>query len=107
MLIYELTNGIPSMIVSLFVESQRNAIIYGDEVISKEIIIDTFNNYFANMKSYIKSQRPSVNRRIETSDRIDGSSSKTTLFKETHELFKSDIKRAIEYLGSRIAIEYI
>lgn len=106
-LIYELTNGIPSMIVSLFVESQRNAIIYGEEVISKEIIIDTFNNYFANMKSYINPQRASTSKRIETSDRIDGPSLKTTLFQEAHKLFKGDMNRMIEYLNSRISVEYI
>lgn len=106
-LIYELTNGIPSMIVSLFVESQRNAIIQRDEVISKEIIINTFNNYFANMKPYIKPQRTSTHRRIETNDKLDGLTSKTTLFKEAHNLFKGDIAQAIEYLSSKIAIEHI
>lgn len=56
-LLYKLSNGIPSMIVSLFVEAQRNVITGGQETLSPSAFEITFRENFATMAPYIELEK--------------------------------------------------
>ena len=52
--LYGLTNGLPSLTVILFIETQKKAILSNIDSISEELFYEVFDDVFSNMKSYIK-----------------------------------------------------
>ncbi|MCI8421892.1 MAG: AAA family ATPase, partial [Clostridia bacterium] len=64
-ILYKLSNGIPSMLVSLFVETQRNVILSGEEELTPTAFENTFKENFATMMPYINLDRVKVPNKKE------------------------------------------
>ena len=65
-LLYKLSNGIPSMLVSLFAEAQRNAILSGKEELTPAVFEATFKDNFSTMAKYIDFDKTKVSTKKET-----------------------------------------
>lgn len=65
-LLYKLSNGIPSMLVSLFAETQRNAILSGKEELTPAVFESTFKDNFSTMARYIDCDKTKVSTKKET-----------------------------------------
>lgn len=51
--IYQCSNGVIGLVVSLIMESQQMAILTGKEEITKDVIIDTFHTRMKNLQNFI------------------------------------------------------
>ena len=89
---YNLSNGFPSIVISLFVETQKSAILSGTEKITLELLRKTFNSRFSNILPFVSKKRieyPHItNQYCEDSKAIYGF--KENVFKTT--LLSSDKK---------------
>lgn len=109
-LFYKLSNGKPAMIVSLFVESQRVAIISGKEIMDIKLIEDTFNSYFSTMASYIdkdekkltKVKKYDVVLEEDKEDVVD-----KDLFNNVCKMTNKDIIKSINLLKNKISVDYV
>lgn len=54
--LYQCSNGVISLVVSLFVESQQTAILSGKEELTKEVILNAFNTRMKNLQDFIDSK---------------------------------------------------
>ena len=104
-LLYKLSNGIPSMVISLFVETQREAIISGKEELSVDLFEQVFKNNFSNMLPYISLDKKTITKKKEDVIIIDDiDSNNDNLF--TSNLDK-DISTLIMKLRDYIEVEII
>ena len=109
-LFYKLSNGKPAMIVSLFVESQRVAIISGKEIMDIKLIEDTFNSYFSTMASYIdkdekkltKVKKYDVVLEEDKEDVVD-----KDLFNNVCKMTNKDTIKSINLLRNKISVDYV
>ena len=109
-LFYKLSNGKPAMIVSLFVESQKNAIISGKEIISYEVIKDTFDNNFSTMSSYIDKVETKLSNVKKDKIVLEDTkvvSSDNDIFDRVNKITNKDLGRSIEILKEKISIDYL
>lgn len=109
-LFYKLSSGKPAMIVSLFVESQKNAIISGKEIISYEQIEDTFKNNFSTMSSYIDKveiKLSSVKKDKVILEDKENVRSDNDIFNRVNKITNKDLERSIEILKEKIVIDYL
>ena len=109
--IFKLSNGIPAIIVSLFVETQRNAILNDEDCVSSQSFTTTFKLYFANLLPFIN-QSEFVKQRCKHNKGNDEIikkqfDSNDDLFKEVSLLAKKDLNIAIDYLQKYISVEFV
>ena len=108
--IYRLTNGIPSLIISLFVETQRCIILEGKESISVEAFRKTFADELMNVDLYLantKAVTPIVKKEADKSSLSEISKNKEKAFENARSFAGKDVSKAINYLIEKIEIEII
>ena len=109
--IYKLTNGAPSMIISLFVETQKNVILCGQEKLDVKAFEKTFIDNFSNMISYVDLEKEgkSVNRkkRILIESKPDLSTNIDDLFVSVMEVSNRNISVAISMLKEKVNVEFV
>lgn len=109
-LLYKLSNGIPSMLVSLFAETQRNVILSGKEELSPAAFEATFKDNFSTMVPYIELGKIKVPVKKEVAEvkantiiAID----EQYLLYRVREQSGKDFNKFISLLKDNIAVEYI
>ena len=109
LLFYKLTNGIPSMMVSLFIESQKEAILSGEETLTKEIIERTFYNNFTNMIPYldINKQVSHSKQKLTYLSQNFESDVEQALILKVSKMSKKDTNMMIKTLQKYISVEYV
>ena len=108
--IYRLTNGIPSLIIALFVETQRCIILEGKESISVEAFRKTFADELMNVNLYLantKTTTPIVKKEADKSSLSEISKNKEKVFENARSFAGKDVSKAINYLIEKIEIEII
>lgn len=54
--LYQCSNGVVGLVVSLLMESQQMAILSGKEILSKEVILNTFHTRMKNLQNFIETE---------------------------------------------------
>lgn len=54
--LYQCSNGVIGLVVSLIIESQQTAILSGRETLSKEVILNTFHTRMKNLQGFIETE---------------------------------------------------
>ncbi len=109
-LLYKLSNGIPSMLVSLFAETQRSAILSGKEELTPAEFETTFKDNFSTMAPYIELDKIKIPVKKEVTEIIE---SKSVPIDEQYLLYRireqsgKDLIRFIGLLKDYIDVEYI
>lgn len=109
-LLYKLSNGIPSMLVSLFAETQRNVILSGKEELTPAAFEATFKDNFSTMAPYIELEKIKVSVKKEAAE---VTINKTIPIDEQYLLYRikeqsgKDFNKFILSLKDYIAVEYI
>ena len=109
-LLYKLSNGIPSMLVSLFAETQRSAILSGKEELTPAEFETTFKDNFSTMAPYIELDKIKIPVKKEVTE---VSESKSVPIDEQYLLYRireqsgKDLNRFIGLLKDYIGVEYI
>lgn len=109
-LLYKLSNGIPSMLVSLFVETQRSVILNGSEELTPVAFETTFKDNFSTMAPYIEFDRNKipVKRKVK-----EVNESKPVPIDEQYLLYRikeqsgRDFNKFIGLLKDSVNVEYI
>ena len=105
--LYSFSNGLPSMVISLFAEAQKKAIIEDIGCINSDLIKEVFDLMFSNVAPYIKPKKET--KKIakifgpETSDEYQ----REALFVAITNACKKDVSRAISMLNKKIEIDYV
>ena len=108
--LYGLTNGLPSLTVILFIETQKKAILSNIDSISEELFYEVFDEVFSNMKSYIKREsivskpKPVVNNQISIKTQ---NHCRSSIFLRAKEESNGDIDTFIEILLKDIEIDLV
>lgn len=109
-LLYKLSNGIPSMLVSLFAETQRSAILSGKEELTPAEFETTFKDNFSTMAPYIELDKIKIPVKKEVTEVRE---SKSVPIDEQYLLYRireqsgKDLIRFIGLLKDYIGVEYI
>ena len=109
-LLYRLSNGIPSMLVSIFIETQRNVILSGGETITPSAFEATFRENFATMVPYIELDKIKVSAKKQIAK---AGSSVTVPFNQQYLLYRireqsgKDLAKFIDSLTDNIQVEFI
>lgn len=56
--LYQCSNGVIGLVVSLLIESQQTAILSGKETLTKEVILNTFHTRMKNLQNFITVEPP-------------------------------------------------
>ena len=109
-LLYKLSNGIPSMLVSLFAETQRNVILNGKEELSPSAFETTFRDNFSTMAPYIELEKFKVpikkkTAEVKTNETIP-IDNKNTLG-SIRERAGKDVNKFIDLLKNNVNVEYV
>lgn len=107
-LFYKLTNGAVSMMVSLFIESQKFAIINGIERLTLDVIKTTFKNYFATMVNHIDIKETKITKKVnEQPIKLNQQSDYTSdnIFEDTRKVVDKDIEKALYLLKDKVNLE--
>ena len=109
-LLYTLSDGLPSMLVALFVEAQKEAIISGDEKITEESLKRTFSERFTNMIPHLQHRKvaalPRVKEMVKTWPNISKVNDRL-IFKELSMIAKKDLEVFTQLLQKVIAVELV
>lgn len=108
--LYKLSNGITSMLISLFVETQRNVILSGEEILTPTAFENTFKENFATMMPYIKLDKVKVTNKKEVEQvytSVSVSSDNPQLLYHISRQSGKDITQFINILKDNINVEYI
>ena len=96
------------MVISLFAESQKKAIVDDIPCISSKIIIDVFESLFSNVSSYVKPTPKSKKVPMAFGDSsINNDYQKEYLFDAASKISKRDISKALQMLINKIEVEYV
>lgn len=109
-LLYKLSNGIPSMLVSLFVEAQRNVILGGQEVLSCSAFETTIRENFATMSPYIELEKAKASSMKKAANVIPSAIVQTdnkNLLSHIQKQSAKDFTKFIELLKDCISVEFI
>ena len=108
--LYSLTNGLPSLTVILFIETQKKALLDNIPSISEELFNEVFNEVFTNMKSYIKRDNV-INKQKQIIDNQVNIKTqnycRTSIFSDAKNESKGEIGVFIELLLKNIEIELV
>jgi hypothetical protein len=109
-LLYKLSNGSPSMLVSLFVETQRNVILSGKEELTPSAFECTFKDNFSTMVPYIgldKIRLPVKKETVEVKKVQPIPIDEQYLLYRTKEQVGKDFNKFICLLKDNISVEFI
>ena len=108
--LYSLSNGLPSLVVSLFVEVQKSAILLGEERITIKLMRSTFEERFSNMSPFIKTcDKSFVTPVKKESPEVFNvvSATNESLFKTLALLSKKNISKYMELLKKNVIVEMV
>lgn len=109
-LLYKLSNGIPSMLISLFTETQRNGILSGTEQLTPSAFEATFKDNFSTMAPYIELDKVNVSVKKEV---VEVKEDKVVPIDEQYLLYRireqsgRDLNKFISLLKDNISVEFI
>lgn len=106
---YKYSNGIPGILISLFVESQRNAILSGEEVLSAKVVEDTFKINFTNLYPFIEKEEVHYfsKHKEQKNEPIKNDILKDNVFLRAYKISDKDVNKAINFLKNIISVEYV
>ncbi len=108
--LYRLSNGSPSMIVSLFAETQRSVILSGQEELSPLAFEKTFREIFSNMAPYVETEKFKVAVKKDKSEKTGQAPippDEQYLLYGIWEKSGKDLQTFIDLLKDRIAVEFL
>ncbi len=109
--LYKLTNGAPAMLVSLFVETQKNVILNGQEKLDVQSFKTTFKDSFSNMIPYLdltpKEKVPRRSKEKVLNNVANPVKANDNLFSSIAKLSDKNISTAINMLFEKINVEFI
>ena len=115
-LLFKMTDGIPSMIVALFVEAQKYAILRDALMLTPAILEETYKASFQNVAPFIdrgKETKPKQRRR-EGSEELKGPTARRPGLEAPEHLFADCAKRSnkdidvlISVLSKQIKVEFL
>ena len=108
--IYKLTNGAPSMIISLFVETQKMVILNGSERLDIKAFETCFRDNFANMIPYLALPKEETVQKKKTTPKPiiqDSITIREDIFMSISKAADKDISTAISMLKDIINVEFI
>lgn len=100
--IYELTDGVPANIVSLFVETQKRAILNDEKAINSVLFNDTFEELFANVR-----KGESTQRKVQSNLKYKPNGVNIEFFSSLIKDSKKDVDCAISLLKKEVVIELV
>ncbi|MCM1439786.1 MAG: ATP-binding protein [Roseburia sp.] len=109
-LLYKLSNGIPSMLVSLFAETQRRVILSGKEELTTAEFEATFKDNFSNMAPYIEFDKikiPTIKETAEVKESTPISIDEQYLLYRLREQSGKDFNKFIGLLKDNIGVDYV
>ncbi len=110
-ILYKLTNGAPSMIVSLFVETQKNVILNGQEKLDIKAFENTFNENFSNMVPYLNLSKENIvskkKKSIPDFKETEAESIGEDLFLNITKIANKNPSIAISMLKEKTNVEFI
>lgn len=109
-LLYKLSNGIPSMLVSLFAETQRSVILSGKDKLTPSAFEATFEDNFSTMAPYIEFDRNKIpiKRKVkEVNESKPVSIDEQYLLYRIKEQSGKDFNKFISLLKDSVSVEYI
>jgi len=109
-LLYKLSNGIPSMLVSLFAETQRNVILSGKEELTPAAFEATFKDNFSTMMPYIELDKikiPVKKEAVEVRANSILPIDEQYLLYRVREQSGKDFNKFISLLKDNVNVEYI
>ena len=108
--LYSLSNGLPSILVSLFVEAQKESVISGEETLTIELLKEVFNERFKNMLPFLQGKRitalPKVKDMQKTWPSV-GTVNNNYLFKEFSTIARKDTEVFVQLLEKAITVELV
>ncbi len=111
---YDHSNGLPSMLVSLFVETQKNIIISGEQKLTIEALNRTYKTHFTTMANYIgakvpksKTRQSPSNKEVKVTLLPDKGIVQNSLFRDIAKQAKKDVGKAISLLSTNISVEFL
>lgn len=108
--LYKFSNGIPSMVISLFVEGQKTIILQNKRFINEEVIEYVFSNLFSNMVPYIDTKNNVIKRKGISEVKIENQNTNNHsdhLFELAKKASDNNVEKMIEYLFGKIEIGYV
>ena len=108
--LYSLSNGIPSIVVALFIEAQKTAIISDEERLSINLIKRVFKEKFATLHIFLNSSEEKLKGRKETAK--DNRYKKIRCIKEgkltsAAKLSSKDLSKMLSLIRDEIDIEFV
>ncbi len=108
--LYNHSNGLPSMVVSLFVEAQRRAILDDKDSIDIETLNEVYKLYYSTMTTFI--ENPFVkykNEKEDTNVKLPACVKKEveSLFKLVSRIAFKDVDKAIHLLKDQVVVEFV
>ena len=107
--LYDHSGGLPSMLVALFAEGQRQAILNGQEKLDIRILEEVFKTHFSNMLPFIDVQtlrRSGILDEDQSSGESVAPSGNPQIFKKVSRLAYKDVGKAIQLLKDWVAVEF-
>ena len=107
--LYKLTNGVPSMVVSLFVETQKSVILSEKERMDVRAFETTFKDNFSNMIPYLNlnSEDKSPRRKKDISIPNGISVTNENVFSNVAILANKNLSTAISILKEKVYVEFV
>lgn len=107
--LYKLTNGVPSMVVSLFIETQKSVILNGKERLDVKAFETTFKDNFSNMIPYLNldSEDKSPRKKKDISIPDGMSVTNENVFSNVAILANKNPSTAISILKEKVYVEFV
>lgn len=106
---YDHSKGLPSMVISLYAEAQKEAIISGKEKIDLDLLEGVFKANYLTMATYIETK--DVHHRGIKNDEIISLetifSCYSSIFKTAYQIAYKNVDKAIDFLKDHIVVEYL
>ena len=110
-ILYKLTNGSPSMIVSLFVETQKSVILNGQEKLDIKAFETVFRENFGNMIPYLNlssnEKTPRKKNSAVLQETVSSTNTTDNLFSGIAKMADKNITTAISMLKEKVNVEFI
>ena len=107
---YDHTNGLPSMLVSLFVETQKRIIINGRTKLTIEELEETYKTVFSTMSTFIDVGRVRENKptHIESyENEVASQIVVDNVFNKVSKVAYRDVEKALQLLRNYVVVEFI
>ena len=108
--LYNHSNGVPSMVVSLFVESQKNALINNLNSLDIKTFQKTFDSLFSTMSIYVdfkETKHKTVTYKSEIELPSNEHKELKDIFSIVSKVAYKDLEKAVAILKENITVEYV